>query len=423
MSCGAKAGVIVAGLLMLLLVFPGVALGFADVAPDDWFASAVDELAQAGVIAGYPDGTFRPYELVTRAQFAGMLARALSVPDSDSHPFADVAPDDWFAASVAALYQAGLTSGVTATTFHPYGYLTREQAVSFTIRGLEYAEAHGLSSAREAAGLEGGPDDTESWLGAYRDRGYISLSHQPAVAAAYQVGIAGGYADERFYPFFSLTRAQATGIIHRAFYRPLEVKTDPPIPNPTEPYPVLRAGSSGDLVKWVETRLATLTYDRGAIDGVFDEATSTAIMAFQKVERMSRTGVCDSATLDRLLSAGPPVLRYTRSGNWVEVDLTRQVLMLAQSGVLVKTIPISSGASGMSTPTGEYRILYKSWGWVQVPLGWMYSPSYFKPSYAIHGSSSVPAWPASHGCVRTPVWATDELAAQLYVGLPVLIYY
>ncbi len=268
MSCGAKAGVIVAGLLMLLLVFPGVALGFADVAPDDWFASAVDELAQAGVIAGYPDGTFRPYELVTRAPFAGMLARALSVPDSDSHPFADVAPDDWFAASVAALYQAGLTSGVTATTFHPYGYLTREQAVSFTIRGLEYAEAHGLSSAREAAGLEGGPDDTESWLGAYRDRGYISLSHQPAVAAAYQVGIAGGYADERFYPFFSLTRAQATGIIHRAFYRPLEVKTDPPIPNPTEPYPVLRAGSSGDLVKWVETRLATLTYDRGAIDGV-----------------------------------------------------------------------------------------------------------------------------------------------------------
>ena len=76
MSCGAKAGVIVAGLLMLLLVFPGVALGFADVAPDDWFASAVDELAQAGVIAGYPDGTFRPYELVTRAQFAHAGARS-----------------------------------------------------------------------------------------------------------------------------------------------------------------------------------------------------------------------------------------------------------------------------------------------------------------------------------------------------------
>ncbi len=422
MSRRGKAGVVVTGLLLLLLL-PGTALGFVDVGPDDWFAPAVNELAQAGVIGGYPDDTFRPYELITRAQFAGMLARALAVPDSAWHPFVDVGPDDWFAAPVAALYQAGLTSGVTATTFEPYGYLTREQAVSFIIRGLEYAEAHGTSSDREAAGIEGGPDDTELWLGAYRDRGYISLSHQPAVAAAFQAGIAGGYPDERFYPFFSLTRAQATGMIHRAFYRQLEIKPDPPVPNPAEAYPVMDDGSSGDLVNWVEERLALLTYDRGAVDGVYDAATATAVMAFQKVEGLSRTGVCDAPTLDRLLSAGAPALRHVRSGDWVEVDLTRQVLMLVQSGVLVKTLPISRGAWGMSTPTGEYRILYKSWGWVQVPLGWMYSPSYFRPSYAIHGSGSVPAWPASHGCVRTPVWATDDLAAQLYVGLPVLIYY
>ncbi len=410
-------------LVGILLGAPAKAAAFTDVAPDDWFAPAVNELADSGVVGGFPDGTFRPYDLVTRAQFAGMLARALSVPDAASHPFLDVGPDDWFAGAVAALYQAGLTSGVTADSFDPYGCLTREQAVTFIVRGLEYAGGPQAAGSDDAGAISAEIADVEAWLGAYRDRGYISVSHQWAVAVAYRAGIAGGYPEGRFFPFFSLTRAQATGMIFRALYQPIELMTDPPVPNPAEAYPVLRVGSTGDLVQWVEQRLAILTYDRGGVDGTYDESTTTGIMAFQKVEGLSRTGVCDAATLDRLLSAGPPAPRHYRTGDWVEVDLTRQVLMLMRGGALVKTLPISSGAWGMSTPTGEYRILYKSWGWVQVPLGWMYSPSYFRTSYAIHGSGSVPAWPASHGCVRTPVWATDELAGQLYVGLPVLIYY
>lgn len=353
-----------------------------------------------------------------------VLVLVLAAPaEISAQTFTDVGPDDWFATAVASLYQVGLTSGVASDRFDPYGFLTREQAVSFITRGLDYAGTAGKADGKEGVGIAGGPEEAEVWLAAFRDRGYISLSHQPAVATAYRLGVAEGYPDERFYPFFSLTRAQATGMTHRAFYRPLEVKQVPPVAAPAEGYPVLEPGSSGDLVAWLETRLAALTYACGPADGVFDEATATGVMAFQKVEGLTRTGVCDGETLARLLSSGPPVPRYSRSGDWVEVDLTRQVLMLVEGGRLAMTLPISSGAWGMSTPTGEYRILYKSWGWVKVPLGWMYSPSYFRPSYAIHGSGSVPAWPASHGCVRTPVWATDELASRLYVGLPVLIYY
>jgi lipoprotein-anchoring transpeptidase ErfK/SrfK len=53
----------------------------------------------------------------------------------------------------------------------------------------------------------------------------------------------------------------------------------------------------------------------------------------------------------------------------------------------------------------------------------MYSPSYIMPHIAIHGSKSVPSYPASHGCVRTPVWLTDDLYRELPMGFPVDVYY
>lgn len=417
---GRAGGLALAALLFLtvLAVFkPTTALGFTDISPEQSFSEAVAELAAVGVVNGFPDGTFRPYDSVTRAQFVGMLARALSLPTAAEHPFDDVTQEDWFAEPVAAMYQAGLASGVTSDVFAPYAKLSREQATTFVLRGVRYEDAEGAFSSVLT------PEQVDTWLGAFPDRGYISSAHRETVAAAFCLGIAGGYADGRFYPFFSLTRSQAALLIHRALYQPLEVKETPPAPTATEAYPELAGGAEGDLVYWVEQRLSDLTYACGAVDAYYDEATSSGVMAFQKAEGLERTGVCTAATLGRLLCAVPPSLRYAEQGDWVEVDLSRQVLMLVREGVLTKTLAISSGASGMSTPTGQYRILYKSWGWVHGPLGWMYSPSYFWPSYAIHGSTSVPPWPASHGCVRTPLWATDELAAELYVGLRVFVYY
>ncbi len=412
----------------LLLVAVPSALAFNDVGTDSWFHEAVEELAQAGVIGGFPDGGFHPYEQVTRAQFGAMLARALELPAGAPAPFVDVDVSDWFAGEVAALYAAGVVGGVTADRFDPDGLLTREQAATLLMRGLRYLVEHAEEkpdsvSATAALGLELSGQEIESWLGGYRDRGFVSDIHRGAVAAAFRAGIAEGYPDGRFYPFFNLTRAQAAGMLHRGLFVPLALQEVAPAPSPQEGYPTLDRGASGDLVLWVESRLEVLKYERGPVDGVFDEKTATGVMAFQKVERLDRTAVCGADTLACLLGAGVPVTRREGGGDWVEIDLTRQVLILVYGGSVLKVIPVSTGAWGMSTPTGSYRILHKSWGWERVPLGYMYSPSYFRPSYAIHGSNSVPAWPASHGCVRTPVWATDDLSSYLYIGLPVHIYY
>ena len=88
---------------------------------------------------------------------------------------------------------------------------------------------------------------------------------------------------------------------------------------------------------------------------------------------------------------------------------------------VVKIVHVSTGKLG--TPTGHGKVFRKDPGWVHVPVGWMYSPSYIMPHIAIHGSKSVPSYPASHGCVRTPIWMTDDLYRELPMGFPVDVHY
>jgi lipoprotein-anchoring transpeptidase ErfK/SrfK len=84
-------------------------------------------------------------------------------------------------------------------------------------------------------------------------------------------------------------------------------------------------------------------------------------------------------------------------------------------------VHISSGKLG--TPTGHGDVWLRQEDWQKCPVGWMYYPAYFWPTIAIHGSSSVPPYPASHGCVRTPTWLSAHIFEQLPMGTGVDVYY
>ena len=84
---------------------------FSDVTEGDWFYEAVETLAAEGALGGYSDGTFRPYNPVTRAQFAVMMAGVLHLEPGDGSVFTDVSGSEWFAAAVGALYQIGVVQG------------------------------------------------------------------------------------------------------------------------------------------------------------------------------------------------------------------------------------------------------------------------------------------------------------------------
>ncbi|HET6816410.1 MAG TPA: L,D-transpeptidase family protein [Mycobacteriales bacterium] len=197
----------------------------------------------------------------------------------------------------------------------------------------------------------------------------------------------------------------------------------------------LRSGMSGSDVLALQRRLRTLHYDVGAVNGSFGYDTLHAVVAFQKVQGMTRDGVVGPAVWRRLTS--PRVLHLLhpfsdRAG--VEVDLTHQVVIYGVYGHVRRIIDASTGggytytgSDGTTqqaiTPTGHFSIVYKRDGWVTSSLGTLYRPAYFNYSgYAIHGEGEVPSYPASHGCVRITVPAMDRFNSKLVVGLSVWIY-
>jgi peptidoglycan hydrolase-like protein with peptidoglycan-binding domain len=203
----------------------------------------------------------------------------------------------------------------------------------------------------------------------------------------------------------------------------------------TTPPPVqvgLRVGASGPEVTALQQRLAALKYDVPSTDGRFGAATQQAVLAFQKVEGLSRDGVAGPQTLGRLQAAGVPGPMVPNGGaTRVEIDVARQVLFFYQGGSLFKTVAVSTGSGQRFcvdgrcaiavTPSGSFRVGTKIPGWQTGKLGRLYKPSYFNGNIAIHGALSVPAGPASHGCVRVPMSSADWIYAALGRGTAVYV--
>ncbi|MEW2329737.1 L,D-transpeptidase family protein [Micromonospora chersina] len=186
--------------------------------------------------------------------------------------------------------------------------------------------------------------------------------------------------------------------------------------------PMLRQGSRGAAVSALQARLTALRYDVGGVDGIFGPSTHHAVVAFQKVNGLVRDGIVGPRTRAALDRPVVPRPRYTHPGYSVEADLTRQVLYLARRGVVVRILDASSGRASTPTPTGDWTVGRRIDGWRQSDLGLLWRPNYFHRGYAVHGATSVPTYPASHGCVRVPVPAMNRLWTTIRVGTPVHVY-
>ncbi len=200
----------------------------------------------------------------------------------------------------------------------------------------------------------------------------------------------------------------------------------------TVPLPGLQRGSSGAEVKALEEKLAALRFDVGAVDGNFDAATVHAVMAFQKANGLARTARATPDVVAALTTAGMPAAQLADGGtDRIEIDLPRQILTLWQGGQLVRTLSVSTGnnkrycvdggCATAVTPGGSFKVTRKINGLRVSRLGKLYNPLYFNGGIAIHGSGSVPAGPASHGCVRIPMTASKWFHDIVAVGTPVYV--
>jgi L,D-transpeptidase-like protein/putative peptidoglycan binding protein len=186
-------------------------------------------------------------------------------------------------------------------------------------------------------------------------------------------------------------------------------------------------------VRQAERWLADLGFWTGPIDGVWDGASRHALVAFQKVQRAKPTGHLTRAEWNALSVATPHRPRDAK-GPHIEVDLARQILFIVDSqGKIGNILPISSG-SGKTfhengypetraiTPCGHLEIYATASGWKTSPLGEMYNPLYIVGGIAIHGSEDMRTYPASHGCIRIPMFASSRLPKMVPKGTPVWVY-
>jgi peptidoglycan hydrolase-like protein with peptidoglycan-binding domain len=195
---------------------------------------------------------------------------------------------------------------------------------------------------------------------------------------------------------------------------------------------LLMVGSSGSQVAALQHALDGAGYLSGSPDGHFGPETEQAVIAYQKVHGLRRSGAVSTGEYEAILHTArpaPPLRGLTR---YVYVDLARQVLFEVHDGVVTNTLPISSGggytylseygtAEVAKTPTGRFSIHTKTVGWHHSYLGWMYYPSYFDGGYAIHGDTYVPPFPVSHGCIRIPMWDAVPFFNRNPVGTPFFV--
>jgi peptidoglycan hydrolase-like protein with peptidoglycan-binding domain len=189
---------------------------------------------------------------------------------------------------------------------------------------------------------------------------------------------------------------------------------------------------STEEIREAEQRLADLGYWTGPVDGVLDVGSRQALIAFQKVEDRQRTGKLTRDELKSLWVANRPLPLETGYPH-LEIDLGRQVVFSVDaSGWVSRILPVSTGTGKLFTsegrtrraitPVGGFTITHKIAGWRKSPLGLLYYPNYIVGGVAIHGNPSVPVYPASHGCIRIPMFAAKEFSDINPIGTPVVVY-
>ena len=209
----------------------------------------------------------------------------------------------------------------------------------------------------------------------------------------------------------------------------------------TWPVGPIRTGSGAEAVKRLQYRLLELGFWNVGIDGEYGLSTKQAVMAFQKWTGLAATSVVDATTAAFLNTTQCKPVAGRPTGDFFEVDKTKQIAFVVRDGKVVYTFNVSTGngkdydeedqrssgrVTGVAiTPVGDFKIYKERDEKVyEGTLGSLYRPKFVVGGIAVHGSRSIPAYPASHGCIRVanPVMDLIWLENLLPQGAKVWIH-
>ncbi len=186
---------------------------FSDIAEGDWYANDAKQMADRGFMGGFADGTFGGYQHITRGQFAGVMARMMGVEPAEGSSFSDT-QGFWGAPAIESLAKHGIIAGYANGAFGPYDDVTRAQMATIMDRAWQWMEengtgtgmGYGMSDAEMAQLREEMHlllhDVTDTWA-------------EDHIAHMFQLGVVRGDLSGMFHPDTTATRAQATAMMWR----------------------------------------------------------------------------------------------------------------------------------------------------------------------------------------------------------------
>jgi hypothetical protein len=182
----------------------GTQINFSDVPSDYWAARHIRELAVLDILAGYPDGRYRPNAAVTRAEFAAIVRRAFNVPKvRGTVKFVDVDDDYWAVTAIDEAYTMGFLSGVDSREFRPLAQLFRGDVMLAIARGLNISV----------------DDDALELLDDYSDATISSTEARLLIAALASEGIIVNYPNVQELALDRVaTRAEVAVLVYQALY-------------------------------------------------------------------------------------------------------------------------------------------------------------------------------------------------------------
>lgn len=178
-----------------------VELPFTDVADSDWFYDPVCFVYENGLMTGTSATTFEPNTSLSRAMLVAVLHRLEGSPAASAGDFTDVADGDWYAQAVNWAASVGVVNGFDDGTFQPNTAITREQLAAIL---RNYAEYKGLDVSASGS------------LSTFTDAASVSDWAKESVEWAVGSGLLGGYEDSTLRPQGTTTRAEVASVLQRA---------------------------------------------------------------------------------------------------------------------------------------------------------------------------------------------------------------
>ncbi|MBX2863591.1 MAG: S-layer homology domain-containing protein [Leptolyngbyaceae cyanobacterium MAG.088] len=300
---------------------------FTDVSSNHWASQFILSLAERDIIAGFPDGSFRPDEPVTRAQYAAMVRKAFSQTYiRSSTSFVDVSTNFWAVGAIDEAYRMGFLSGYPNNIFEPNQNIPRAQVLVSLANGLDY-QATTIASAN-----------------VYRDSGSIPSYATSSIAAATEQRLVVNYPNvESLRPNQTATRADVAAFIYQALASRNQVATV------QSPYIVQVSQTTTAQSSITSGTNIAVTYPDGDKIVLLPDETLPVTLQVAEAVRDSQGQLLIPRNSEIIGELRPVTVGSQQGTQFIAQTLVlesgRQVAMQAQSRVITTTETIRRGAS------------------------------------------------------------------------------